>query len=197
MEERMRLYRMGIVLLIAVLSMMVSPAWSQDAATAEETSTETQVEASPAEVSAEPSTEAPVEAPPAEASEEASEEVPAEASPAVTSSPQADSVVQIEDAVVCQDVVDRAPVGAGDLFVKETAKIYCFCRVVGAQAGSRITHNWYFNGVLKASVKLEVRSTNFRTWSSKTLQPGWLGEWMVEILSDDGKPLESIVFMVQ
>lgn len=192
----MLLYRMGIVLLVAVLSMMVSPAWSQDAATAEETSAEIQAEGSPAEVSAEPSAETQVEAPPAEASEETSAEVPAEASPA-ESSPQAGSVIQIEDAVVCQDVVDRAPVGAGDLFVKETAKIYCFCRVVGAQAGSQITHNWYFNGVLKASVKLEVRSTNFRTWSSKTLQPGWVGEWMVEILSDDGKPLESIVFMVQ
>lgn len=107
------------------------------------------------------------------------------------------SVVQIEDAVVCQDVADRAPVGSSDIFVRETSKVFCFCRVVGAEPGTQITHNWYYNGSLKASVKLNVRSSNYRTWSSKTLSPEWQGEWMVEILSDDGKPLESIVFMVK
>ncbi len=110
---------------------------------------------------------------------------------------EASSVVQIEDAVVCQDIVDRAPVGSSDMFVRETSKVYCFCRVVGAEPGSKITHNWYYNGSLKASVKLNVGSSNFRTWSSKTLSPEWQGEWMVEILSDDGKPLDSIVFMIK
>lgn len=105
--------------------------------------------------------------------------------------------VIIEEAVVCQDVVDRAPVGISDTFAKETAKLYCFTRVVGAQADSQITHNWYYQGALKASVKLNVRSSNFRTWSSKTIIPEWAGEWMVEILSEDGKPLESIIFFIQ
>ena len=110
---------------------------------------------------------------------------------------EASSAVQIEDAVVCQDVVDRAPVGSSDMFVRETSKVYCFCRVVGAEPGSKITHNWYYKGSLKASVKLNVGSSNFRTWSSKTLFPEWQGEWMVEILSEDGNPLKSIVFMIK
>lgn len=142
---------MGVVLLMAAVTMMAVPVWGQDTGTKEQ---------------------------PAAATEAA-------------------STVQIEDAVVCQDVVDRAPVGASDMFVRETPRVYCFSRVVGAQAGSQITHNWYYNGALKASVKLNVGSTNYRTWSSKTLQPGWEGEWMVEILSDDGKPLESIVFIIK
>jgi hypothetical protein len=179
MEARMNLHRMGIVLMAAVLSMVVSPAWSQDAAT-----------------SAAPAAEVRSEAPPAEASQAPAAAAQSEAPAAEPSAPAA-SVVQIEDAVVCQDVVDRKPVGAGDQFAKETPKVYCFCRVVGAQAGSQITHNWYFNGALKASVKLYVGSTNFRSWSSKTLPPGATGEWMVEILSDDGKPLENISFAVQ
>lgn len=117
--------------------------------------------------------------------------------PPMAAAEDASSVVLIEDAVVCQDVVDRKPVGSSDTFVKETSKVFCFCRVVGAEPGTQITHNWYYNGGLKASVKLNVGSTNYRTWSSKTLQPGWEGEWMVEVLSDDGKPLESIIFMVK
>ena len=107
------------------------------------------------------------------------------------------SAVQIESAVVCQDVVDRQPVGSGDMFAKETPRVYCFCRVVGAQEDTQVTHNWYYKGSLKASVKLNVRSSDWRTWSSKTMAPEWVGEWMVEILSADGTPLESIIFFIQ
>jgi len=106
------------------------------------------------------------------------------------------SSVELAEAVVCQDVVDRAPVGSGDVFAKEVPKVYCFTRVVGAE-GTQLTHNWYYKGSLKASVKLDVRSSNYRTWSSKTMLPEWAGEWMVEILSADGKPLESIIFFLK
>ena len=107
------------------------------------------------------------------------------------------STVTIEDAMICQDVVNRAPVGSGDVFAKEVNKLYCYCRVLDAPPDSQITHNWYYNGSLKASVNLNVRSSNYRTRSSKTILPQWGGEWMVEILSNDGKPLKSIVFTVQ
>ena len=111
--------------------------------------------------------------------------------------PASKAGVQIQDAVVCQDVVNREPVGSGDVFAKETPKVYCFCRVVGAQGETQITENWYYKGNLKASVELPVRSDNWRTWSSKTMDPAWTGEWMVEILSKEGTPLESIIFFIQ
>ncbi len=106
------------------------------------------------------------------------------------------SDVQLAQAVVCQDVVDRAPVGSSDVFAKEVPKVYCFTRVMGAE-GTELTHNWYYQGSLKASVKLNVRSSNYRTWSSKIMPPELTGEWMVEILSADGKPLESIIFFLK
>ncbi|MFZ1985243.1 MAG: DUF2914 domain-containing protein [Desulfatitalea sp.] len=105
--------------------------------------------------------------------------------------------MEIKDAVVCQDVVDRAPSGGGDVFSKDLSKVYCFCRVVGVTDESSITQNWYYKGALKSSIQLPVRSANWRTWSAKNLSPEWTGEWMVEILSENGTPLESIIFMVQ
>lgn len=164
----MKLKLMGVVCLVAIIC-FAAPGWSQDSTQPAET---------------QPAAEKPAEAKPAA-------EQPVETQPAP------ESAVTIEEAAVCEDVVDRAPVGASDVFAKETAKVYCFCRVVGAEEGSQITHNWYHNGTLKASVKLNVRSSNFRTWSSKNLVSTWTGEWMVEILSQDGKPLESIIFSVQ
>lgn len=107
------------------------------------------------------------------------------------------AAIQIKDAAVSQDVVDRTPVGSGDVFPKETAKLYCYTRVVGASGETQVTHNWYYQGTLKSSVKLSVRSNNWRTWSSKTMTPEWTGEWMVEILSEAGTPLESIIFFME
>jgi hypothetical protein len=127
----------------------------------------------------------------------ATEEKTMEKTETATPAPEAQSSIQIEEAVVCQDVVDRTPVGSGDVFAKETQKVYCFSRVVGAAGETQVTHNWYYKGTLKSSVKLTVRSNNWRTWSSKTMMPEWTGEWMVEILSEEGTPLESIIFFMQ
>ena len=105
--------------------------------------------------------------------------------------------INVAEAVVCQDVVDRLPVGSGDVIPAGTERVFCYTRIEGAQAETEITHNWYYQGNLKASVVLPVRNANWRTWSSKTLLQEWKGEWMVEVLSKDGTPLESIIFFIQ
>ena len=103
----------------------------------------------------------------------------------------------VTQAVICQEVVDRMPVGSGDVIPAGTQRVFCFTRIAEAQGQTEIVHNWYYQGVLKASVVLPVRASEWRTWSSKTLLPQWTGEWMVEVLTKDGTPLESIIFFVQ
>ena len=105
--------------------------------------------------------------------------------------------ITVDQAVVCQEIVDRMPVGAGDVIPVGSERVFCFTQINGAQGETEITHNWYYKGVLKASVVLPVRNSEWRTWSSKTLLPEWTGEWMVEVLSKDGTPLESLIFFVQ
>ena len=105
--------------------------------------------------------------------------------------------ITVSQAVVSKEIVDRMPLGSGDVFPAGTERVYCFTRIDGAQGETEITHNWYFKGALKASVVLPVRTSEWRTWSSKTLLPEWTGEWMVEVLSKDGTPLESLIFFVQ
>lgn len=100
-------------------------------------------------------------------------------------------------AAVCQDVADREPVGSGDVFPAGTERVFCHTEIDGAEGESEVTHNWYYKGALKASVVLPVRAGKWRTWSSKTMLPEWTGEWMVEVLSKDGTPLESIIFFVR
>ena len=107
------------------------------------------------------------------------------------------SDISLAEAALCQDVVDRACVGSGEVFAKEVPRIFCFTRVLGAAPGMKLTHNWYYNGTLKASVELNLGSSDYRTWSYKTMMPEWTGEWMVEIISPDGQPMDSIIFILK
>jgi hypothetical protein len=105
--------------------------------------------------------------------------------------------LQLDQAVICQDVVERAPVAIGDVYSKDIGRLFCFTRVLGGSADSMIIHNWYYKGNLQASVSLPVRGAQWRTWSSKRIDPNQVGEWMVEILSEDGTPLNSLFFFIQ
>jgi hypothetical protein len=108
-----------------------------------------------------------------------------------------EATISVQDATICQQVVDRIPMGTGDVFSPEVPELYCFTRIVGAQADTEVTHNWYYKGNLMASVVLPVGSASWRTWSKKKISPEMVGEWMVEILSQEGVALESIIFFVQ
>lgn len=108
-----------------------------------------------------------------------------------------EAAVSVEDAAICQQVVDRVPIGTGDVFSPDVPELYCFTRIVGATVDTEVTHNWYFKGNLMSSVVLPVGSASWRTWSKKEMSPELTGEWMVEILSQEGVPLESIIFFLQ
>ena len=105
--------------------------------------------------------------------------------------------ITIENAVMCQNVVNRVPIGTADVFSKDIGKVFCFCKVLGASPPSQITFNWYYQGSLKSTVTLPVKSASWRTWSFKNITPEMTGEWMVEILTKDDKPLDSIIFFIQ
>ncbi|MCP4672619.1 MAG: DUF2914 domain-containing protein [Desulfobacula sp.] len=105
--------------------------------------------------------------------------------------------VNVEDAVICRNVVDRTPVEVIDVVPSDIEKVYCFTKIVGATPDSEVVHNWYYNGNLVGSVNLFVGSTNWRTYSSKTMLPDYTGDWKVEVLSKGGELLKQIMFVVQ
>ncbi len=100
------------------------------------------------------------------------------------------------DAVVCRNVVDRAPVDAGTSFPAGVEKLYCFSKIIGAKSPTRISHVWYYGGVEKFRISLPVNSASWRTFSFKTIQPSETGAWHVEILDASENKLEVINFQI-
>lgn len=102
----------------------------------------------------------------------------------------------VDELLLCRAVVDREPVEADTIFPDIVGKIYCFTKIMGAQEPVTISHVWYFNDREKARTDLEVRSKNWRTWSSKKILKGWIGNWRVDIVNSEGKVLASQEFTV-
>ena len=54
-----------------------------------------------------------------------------------------------------------------------------------------MTHRWTLNGTVMAEVSFNVRASRWRVHSSKTLLPEWRGDWVVDVVDDNGAVVES------
>ena len=99
--------------------------------------------------------------------------------------------------VICKNVVNRAPVDAGNRFATSIDKIFCFTKIVGAKHPTKIIHVWYFDGTERDRVTLSVGGSPWRTYSSKRLRPGDVGSWHVDILDAGGNMLDRVAFDVE
>jgi len=104
--------------------------------------------------------------------------------------------LQVQDVAIGTGVQDRVPMGISSYFDSSVGKLYAFTRIIGAEGDTRVYHKWYHGDVLVADVTLTVRSGDWRTWSSKNVQPDWTGDWRLVVVSEDGSVLSTIKFAV-
>jgi len=102
------------------------------------------------------------------------------------------AVGQITTAVEKQMPVDKI-----ENFPADYGKLYCFTRIVGADQETQVTHVWYYQEDEMARVVLPVRSSDWRTYSSKRFLPQWAGQWRVKILDADENELATIAFVLE
>jgi uncharacterized Zn finger protein len=114
----------------------------------------------------------------------------------VTIKAQEAEAVEVAEAVICQDVVDREAIDVGDSFEVTVGKLFCFTKIVGAQEEIEIAHVWYYGDVERARVNLSVRAASWRTYSSKIIQPHEIGDWHVDIIGPDDEVLETVEFEI-
>ena len=115
---------------------------------------------------------------------------------AITATTAAAASLQVESAVICEQVVDREPVDVGSSFSATVEKLYFFTKIVGAEGNPQVTHVWYYGDTERARVTLSVRASNWRTYSSKRIQAQETGAWRAEILDAEGNTLATARFEV-
>jgi len=100
--------------------------------------------------------------------------------------PAEDQKLTAEEIKICTAIEDREPVGVDTIFADTLEKLYCFTKIVGATDTTSIYHVWYFGDEEKAKVNLPIKSSSWRTWSSKIIAKDWMGKWHVEITTEEG-----------
>ena len=96
-------------------------------------------------------------------------------------------------AVVTTGVKDREPVDHVDV-VNNTIDRVVFFTELRDMAGQRVVHRWMHDGKVMAKVAFDVGGPRWRVWSSKHLEPDWLGTWTVQVVNVAGDVVDSKSF---
>jgi len=115
--------------------------------------------------------------------------------------------VTVTDTYIAEGVENREPVNPGTTFASDLPHLWCLTRINGMEIPEsrrdsgelpRITHVWYHREgdtfVEKFRIELEIGGASWRTRSQKTIQPGYEGEWKVEVLDQGDEVLATIPF---
>ncbi|MDF1536199.1 MAG: DUF2914 domain-containing protein [bacterium] len=108
------------------------------------------------------------------------------------------SAATVQPGVVCSAIVDRACDGIDTMFPADVGRVYAHTRIVGMEGGGSVTHRWIYKGKVMAETSLKIGGPDWRTWSSKAIDPFWSGDWKVEIVDNsDGAVMDILEFLIK
>ena len=95
---------------------------------------------------------------------------------------------EVTNAVVTTKIVNRMPEvqTADNTFASTVETLFYFTKIDQATEPTSISHEWYWQGELVATVELDVKSDAWRTWSSKRIMPHQTGRWTLISKRPDG-----------
>lgn len=105
--------------------------------------------------------------------------------------------LMVADGAITSGIENQIPVDRIESYRADFGKLYCFTRIVGAQGDTEVTHVWYYQDDELARVTLPIRSSDWRTYSSKRFLPQWAGEWRVVVLDGDQVEIATIPFKLE
>ena len=105
--------------------------------------------------------------------------------------------VSVSKIAICEDVQERVPVGESESFSSGIGQLWCFTRVMNAEAPTQIYHRWYVGDEMVDEIAINVGGKQWRCWSTKTILPSWTGSCRVEILTEEGDLISTKEFVLE
>lgn len=106
-------------------------------------------------------------------------------------------IISVEEAVIATGVENLTPVAPGVSFDANIGRLYCFTRIKTNFQPAIIKHLWFHGDKMVMEVTLPVKSSNWRTYSMKTILPSAGGDWKVDVTSEDGTILKTLNFTIR
>lgn len=111
--------------------------------------------------------------------------------------PSAKAAVPIPGTVtrsrLTRDIKDLEPVDSVSTLTNDLTRIIYFTEIHD-MAGQTVTHRWEYNGKIILEVPIKVETSRWRAYSTKTLDPTWVGEWKVSVVDAAGGTLSVNTF---
>jgi hypothetical protein len=107
----------------------------------------------------------------------------------MTQNPAPAPMGRVARASFTSEVVAREPQDTITSLSNENMQIIFFTELHGAQ-GQTVFHVWERDGTEIARVAFDVGGSRWRVYSTKNLEPSWLGEWTVRVEDADGRELD-------
>jgi len=106
---------------------------------------------------------------------------------------------EVTNAVVTTKIVNRMPEvqTADNTFASTVETLFYFTKIDQATEPTSISHEWYWQGELVATVELDVKSDAWRTWSSKRIMPHQTGRWTLISKRPDGSTAQTTSFSLE
>ncbi|KAF0218995.1 MAG: hypothetical protein FD174_2384 [Geobacteraceae bacterium] len=107
-----------------------------------------------------------------------------------------DAGLRITEMAVTTKIVRGNPIDSVRRISSASVKaLYCFTRINFADdEETTVTHIWYRDNVKVGEYELPVKGKRWRTFSRKTIEKGWSGDWRVEALDSEGNLLKTVTF---
>ncbi len=106
-------------------------------------------------------------------------------------------LIVIEEAVIATGIDNLTPVAPGVSFDANIGRLYCFTRIKTNFQPAVIKHLWFHGDKMVMEVTLPIKSSNWRTYSMKTILPSAGGDWKVDVTSEDGTLLKTLNFTIR
>lgn len=114
----------------------------------------------------------------------------------VEKAPVSDTAASLARLAICTSVEERTPIGESDSFPADIGKLWCFSKVVNADAPTTVFHRWYVGDTLVNEIPINVGGASWRCWSEKTILSNWSGTCRVEIVTEEGEVLGTKEFVL-
>ena len=86
----------------------------------------------------------------------------------------------VERATFTTAIEDREPQNSVRVLPNDQRKVYYFTELRNME-GQTVTHRWKFKGKVMAEIPFSVQGNRWRVYSSKSLEPQWLGQWTAAV----------------
>ena len=106
------------------------------------------------------------------------------------------SSIKLDQALMCEDILENIPQNPTTVFSIERRKAVCFTSFDPVPETTIIYHNWFHKDRSSAKIKLTLKPPRWSTFSSIQFREEDIGPWKVEITDSEGRIFQTLRFSI-